>query len=517
MSTELKAPRRTGGATALGSRRLRPTPYLVGGCLFWLVVSLAHGRLPMCCDVGQHAAVVERLTDDLWRPRHPMVDLPGDGSPYFTPYAVAQALVAKGTGLAGWAVVKLSGPVNLLVLLTGLGRLTRAVGGPDTRRWAPVVALGTVTLLWGTERLWWSGFFGLMSMTGNLSYPSTFATGLTFWAWAWTAALVRSPARGPWAHAGLGALLGLIVLVHPITAVAAALGVVAFAVPPYGRRWMERGAWGRGGFARPWALLVLVAGAVAAAWPYFSVFSLLGGTGPDAIHALLYEDVRARFWLVALGLPALWARWRRDRRDPLVVLFGLALLVVAYGWFSGHFTYGRLGAAAVLAPQLALAVELAAPRPWSGRRRALGAATAAGALAGFLTVHAGAVVPGALDPVGFPQPPRWPSYGWVAARVERGAVVLTDGYRPTRSLPGYGVNVVAPAWPDPALDERERSRRRSTVHTYLAPTSSPARREAIARRYRVRWLLLSPEQRVPPEAVVVDWNPRTGEVLARVR
>lgn len=38
----------------------------------------------------------------------------------------------------------------------------------------------------------------------------------------------------------------------------------------------------------------------------------------------------------------------------------------------------------------------------------------------------------------------------------------------------------------------------------------------IARRYGVRWLVLSRWQRVPEEAVVVDWSPETGEVLARI-
>ncbi|MDX3643121.1 hypothetical protein [Streptomyces sp. MB09-02B] len=38
----------------------------------------------------------------------------------------------------------------------------------------------------------------------------------------------------------------------------------------------------------------------------------------------------------------------------------------------------------------------------------------------------------------------------------------------------------------------------------------------LARRYGVRWLLLTRWQKVPEEAVVVDWSPRTGEVPARI-
>ncbi len=84
------------------------------------------------------------------------------------------------------------------------------------------------------ERAWWSGYLNLMSMTGNLPYPSAFAIGLAFWAWALTGARARDTGgvrylgpgglRPPAGYAGLGLLYGLILLVHPITAVAAALG-----------------------------------------------------------------------------------------------------------------------------------------------------------------------------------------------------------------------------------------------------------------------------------------------------
>ncbi|NED06538.1 hypothetical protein G3I55_33375, partial [Streptomyces sp. SID6648] len=76
-----------------------------------------------------------------------------------------------------------------------------------------------------------------MSMTGNLGYPSTFAIGLTFWAWALTGARARdtrrvryvgpSGLRGLPGYGALGVLYGLILLVHPITSVAAVLGAVA--------------------------------------------------------------------------------------------------------------------------------------------------------------------------------------------------------------------------------------------------------------------------------------------------
>ncbi|MFF6999401.1 hypothetical protein ACFY93_31300 [Streptomyces sp. NPDC008313] len=547
MSADLLAGRDLRGATALGrARSRRPSPYLVCGALFWLVTTLAYWRVPMCCDFGQHAAVVERLRASLLHPAHPMADLPGTGSPYYSPYAVAQGAFARLTGLPGREVVKLGGPLNLLVVLTGIGRLVRVL---TPRRWAPVFALLAMALLWGTERAWWSGYLALMSMTGNLGYPSAFAIGLTFWAWALTgrrAGTAEGPVRyaGPrrlrgfGGYVGLGALYGLILLVHPITSVAAVLGAAAFVAAG------QRG-WRAGAVVR-WALTGVTALLVAGCWPYFDVFALAGDDSVDAMHERLYEGMPGHFWLALLGLPALWLRARRAGRagrtgetgrtgeagrgaraggagrlwhrwrDPLVLMFTLDCLAVAYGWFSGHYTYGRILGLTLVPLQFALAVELAAPRPWPVWRRALGTAAAAGAAAGFLTVHAGAVVPRALDPVGFDRPPHWPTYEWAARHIAPGEVVVTDGYYAVHSIAGYGANLAAPAWPDASLDERERMRRLAAVRAYLDPASTRTERAAVVRRYHVRWLLLTRWRKVPEEAVVVARSPRTGEVLARV-
>ncbi|MGQ5225963.1 hypothetical protein [Streptomyces sp. yara] len=517
MSAGVLVRRRTvDGATALrGGRSWRPSPYQCAGFLFFLMMTLAFWRVPLCCDAGQHAAVVERLKADLLHPRHPMADLPGAGSPYYSPYAVAQGAFARLTGLGGWEVLRLTGPLNLLVLLTGLGRFVRVL---TPRPWAPVLALAATALLWGVERAWWSGYLNLMSMTGNLPYPSAFAIGLAFWAWALTGARARDTGgvrflgpgglRPPSGYAGLGLLYGLILLVHPITAVAAVLGALAL-VAGWQRRWSAA-------LAGRWALTGAAALTTAACWPYFDVFSLAGDSSVDAMHRRLYQDLAGQFGLALLGLPALWLRARRSRRDPLVLMFALDCAVVAYGWVSGHYTYGRALGLTLLPLQLALAVELAAPRPWPVWRRLLGGAAAAGAVAGLLTVHAGALVPPAADPVGFRQPPDWPSYDWAARHIAPGEVVITDGYYSVHAIAGYGPDLAAPAWPDASLDERERLRRVADVRAYLDPASTRALRDTVVRRYGVRWLLLTKYQRVPEEAVVVAWSRRTGEVLARV-
>ncbi|MFF1814793.1 hypothetical protein ACFVXW_37810 [Streptomyces sp. NPDC058251] len=524
MSPEVLVRRAVRGATALrGGASWRPTPYQFFGALFWLVMSLAYWRAPLCCDAGQHAAVVERLKAHLLQPRHPTADLPGAGSPYYSPYTLAQGAFARLTGLGGWEVVRLFGPLNLLVLLTGIGRFVRVL---TPRPWAPVLGLFAMALLWGTERAWWSGSLGLMSMTENLGYPSTFAIGLAFWAWALTGTRARGiggPVRyvGPsglgslWGYKGLGALYALILLVHPVTSVAAALGAVAFVAG-----W-QRG-WGLAVVGR-WAMAGGTALLAASFWPYFDVLAPTGNHSVDAMHQRLYEGMPGHFWLALIGVPALWLRaWRAKQgeghwwRDPLVLMFVLECLAVAYGWVSGHHTYGAIMGLTLVPPQFALGIELAAPGPWRAGRRLLGGAAAVGACVGFLTVQAGAVVPRALDPVGFDQPPRWPTYAWAAQHIKPGEAVITDGYYSVQLIAGYGPDLAAPAGPDPALDERERLRRLAAVRSYLAPASTRAERSAVARRYHVHWLLLTPRRKVPEEATVVDWSRETGEVLARV-
>ncbi|MEV7978394.1 hypothetical protein [Streptomyces sp. NPDC086519] len=474
MTTGALLRRATRGSTALrGGRVRRLTPYQVFGLLFWLLMTLAYWRVPPCCEAGLHAAAVARLRAGL-------------PDPAVSPYVLAQGMLARLTGLTGWQLLRVCGPLNLLVLLTGLGRLVRVL---TPRPWAPVLALAFLSVLWGTRPAWGGGSLALLPLTGSLGYPSAFALGLAFWAWALTGARARDLRRvryvGPSGlrslsgYAALGLLYGAVALVDPVTGAGAAAGAVAF-VAGWQRGW--RGAvWGR------WALLCAVAAAVLAFgtharvlspsphWPYASYGGPAGLAG--------------RCWLALLGLPALWLRARRAGGpalrgaagraawgDPLVLLFVLECLVLACGRLVGV-----LGLV-LLAPQCALAVELAARRPWSRRRRALGWAAAGGVCLGFLAAQAGAVVPRSVDPVGFVQPPRWPSYDWAARHIGPGEPVITDAYYAVRLLPGYGIELA----------------------------------DGHGHRPRVRWLLLTRRERLPAEAVVVDWSRRTGEVLARL-
>jgi hypothetical protein len=485
------------------AERWRPTPYLAFGGACWLLLAVVTWRTPIASDFGQHAAAIERVRTDWWHPGNPLLKAPGTGSPYYSPYIVLLGLVAKATGAAGWVVLRCCGPVNLAVLVAGVGAYARTLSG---RPWAPVYALLAFTLLWGSRGEEWSGFCGMWSLTRGGSYPSAFAVGLTFALWAGTDRLARR-GGGALPYAGIGLLGAVLLLIHPVTALAAAVGVAATVV---GRQsaWSRRAAAG-------WALAALVAVSLAAAWPYFDVFALVGDTSLDRLHHKLYQHPLRWYGLAAVGLPALLWRARRRARDPLVVMFALDAVIGGYGWLSGHYVYGRVFALALVPLQFALAVELAGPRPWSWPRRAL-APVAAVALCCGLVAQAGAVVPRRVLPLALHHPRRWHGYDWVTRLVPAGDVVLTNGYAATHVLPAYGIFLIAPTWPDPATPAAETARRFTDLHAYLNPRTRTATRRRIVRHYDVRWLLLTRGQDVPYEGRSVAWSEAAQERLIKL-
>ncbi|MFB7050061.1 hypothetical protein ACFCZ5_14150 [Streptomyces microflavus] len=372
--------------------RWLPSPYVLLGGLLWAVLSAAAWQVPMCCEAGLNAAVVERLRSNLLHPSFPMTDLPAVASAHYSPYAVLQGLTARAGGLSGQFVLVLSAAVNLALLLTGIGRLARLL---TPNRWVPVLALIPLALIhWADPGRW--------------SAPSTFAVAVTLHLWAWTASAVtrvprpgsgRPPGRAPrWAEAaGIGVLLGLVLLVHPPSALGAALGVVALIAVRQRTRIRPT--------VRRWAVAGLCAAAVAAVWPYYN------------------------------GLTA----------QP--------------------------------APSSAGATS----RPETG----------------------GAPVTG--EP-----------YTWATAHVPPGEVVLTDSRPAMYALAGHGAYVLADGLPDAGLAAAERRERSRAVAAYLDSSTTQEQRDRITGRYGVRWVLLTRFQKLPGDAAVLAYSPRTGEVLARV-
>jgi len=278
---------------------------------------------------------------------------------------------------------------------------------------------------------------------------------------------------------------GLIVLIHPFTAVCAAIGALALAA---GR--LRRGLDPRGPLIGVAVLAVLVL-----TWPYFRVTDLAAAAGElNAIHEALFVDPLRRYGLAFLvGLPALYLRVRRDRFDPLVLLFAFSAGPVLVGWATGNYALGRIWPLVLLALQVAAAVELAR---LLSPPRALGlawAALALGACIGGLTMQYGNLLL-ALPPDQLTVTRRQAhditsstDWSWVADVTGRGAVVATDNTGAGRALLADEVRFVAPPWPDPLLPDEDQ--RRADLAELLAADTPAPRRLELLRRYDVTWVL----------------------------
>jgi hypothetical protein len=246
-----------------------------------------------------------------------------------------------------------------------------------------------------------------------------------------------------------------------------------------------------------------------------------------------------------LTLPALWVRWRRDRLDPLVLLFAAAAVLVALGWVTGRYALGRLWPAVALAGQLALAVEISRAGPWpaaSGLRSEATREEAARKAMGprerserqrrsrWLPVAAvagavGLVVQGSNLLYLAPVPPRvrtathmyvdWPTYSWIARYTHPRDVLLTSDFYAVRSVGAYGLYTVAPAWPDPFLPDE--AQRRADLLVMLRGSTDPATRAALLRRYHVRWILAMPNRWYPVDGRPLVATGPGGERLYEIR
>ncbi|MGW6527121.1 hypothetical protein [Streptomyces venezuelae] len=475
--------------------------------LLLVLLLLVIVRLPWAGDLGIHAATVERLRHHLADPGNPLVDA-DTPSPYYSPWMLLLGCLAKATGLGTFVVLRVAALVGLSLLVTGVVHLVRTF---SARRAAPALALLCLVLLWGPALFNWSGFPGLNSLALTISYPSTFALGLSFHFWALLRKALRGAGGGWPVFLGLGLLWAVILLSHQFTGVVASCGGLAMVLGA--RPWPS------------WVTLVRLAGGVTlgavvlALWPYYSFFGLFGVGGLEEIHRSLYRDLVPHFGLALVGVAALVLRWRRFRRDPLVLFFLLGAAVFAAGGLTGHYSWGRVLPAVLIPAQLAAALEVfELGRSWVRRVFAgvLGAALLVGAWTQAGTL--GYVVPRDALPTGVAAKyrPPWPGYHWLTPRVRYGDVVMAKTF-PSRQIPAYGPYTVAPGYPDFFLPDQEE--RVTAVRDYFAPGTSRAERLDILRRYGVRWVVsypgdggLRPDD---PALRRVDTGPR-GQVLFEV-
>ncbi|WP_405147745.1 6-pyruvoyl-tetrahydropterin synthase-related protein [Sphaerisporangium sp. NBC_01403] len=467
--------------------RVRGGGYLLLSVIVSAWSVLVAGRHAWTGDWHLHVATVRALAHHPLAPEDPLVG--GQvGSPYFTPYTLLLALVSRTTGLTPEAVLSWAGVANAGLLLWGLRVFCRRLGD---RTATAVLAVVFVLLLWGTRPFAWSGFPPMASLSFTQPYPSTLALALMPPCWAF---MLRFREEGrPSDLVRLAVLAALIVLVHPFTAAETAFVAAAFLLA-------RPRAWTRG---RLIALACAGIGALALAalWPYAELSALArAGSGFSRIHSTLVANAFGKYWLVLVGIPALWLGRRLPLGRELAVGFAAGTAVVTVAVLLGRYEFTRLIPVVALMSQLAVARclgdRLAGWRPY-------GAVAATACVAGLFGAAPGiarALPPGVpADLVPARATEHWPG-GRIDHRAEfarpyvrDGDVVMARRAAATRTLVGWGVRAVAPPYPYPFV--ADETARRTAQRRMFAGATPPEERLALADRYGVRCLL----GRRPPE------------------
>jgi hypothetical protein len=469
---------------------------LVGGIVAAFLVAVAV-RLPWADDLMLHMAVLQRLMDNPLHPGNPIIDV-GDGgsSIYYSPYMLALALPGKLVGLSAYSLYKLAALVNIFLLLTGLYRFVRSF---SDARWAPPLALIGLLFWWGTTAIAWSGFMSLISLGDTEAYPSTVATALTLHLWAFLndgGRTLRSPRR----MLGVGALLGLILLIHQFTGLSAVVGCAAILLAQHR-------------LVRTWPVLkclaigLIAAAVVIAIWPYYHLWSVNQGQVDilDPVHKPLYAHVERWYGLgVVLGLVALALRWWRDQVDALVLMFLGIGAVVAYGGLTQHWSYGRSWPMVMMVCVVAVAIAAAESKP--GRIRwawtvpvavatAVGVSTQFGALLFLVPNSMQTSVSRSLGARGWIE--NIPHIEKLDQYFKPDQVVAAPKQLGQFEVAAHGSYSVTPAWYLPEIPRSLQHTRDNALFAMFQPTTSEAERIALLKQYDVTWVLLIPGEDLP--------------------
>ncbi len=237
-------------------------------------------------DIWETTAAVRAAAQDLVNPANPMLALPGDTSPRFTPYTILWAAVMRVSKLDLFTIMGWAGVVNYVLFVIGLAFwLTRQFKEPRL----PLFVLITMLVVWRIgyqyAQAYHLGFFLV-----SLSYVGTFTYGLTFFALGLLKKYLDDGSRS--ALAGYTLLSILIFVTHPLTSSFEFVTALAMLLTA--------------GNLRRAILLQFVpvtSFGIALLWPYFDYWTVLfkGSTDPWYPAALFAQQVK-RMGTLILGV-----------------------------------------------------------------------------------------------------------------------------------------------------------------------------------------------------------------------
>lgn len=469
--------------SALGSRvGSIDRRYLVLSAVIIVALTVQTLNQQWSTDMWQHVSVVRELKTHVFDPGNPLI-LGTETHPFYSPYTVAVGVLAKIGGLSALSALSIAALVNLLLFLTAFYLAVSALTGrPRASFWALIFTL----LLWGIIPWRFSGYMNANSIGFGLPYPSMFAAGLTLLGFAAMVRLCRQPDLR--IVLGLTACIVVVVLTHPITSFALILGLLAIALSKKGVR-SKRTIFILGALGSFAAVLVLT-------WPYYSFGELLQQSDLYDNRAM-YDSVPQRAFLGLGSLLFLWPSFRRDRRDPLVLMAIGAAGAYGIGYVSGTETLGRIFPLLLFTGHVSAAgwitdtVDKGAIRSLRQRRVVivLGTALTIGALGvspAFARMVPRAVLPPSLRDNA--------KLGSVNQRFEflkpiaQYDVVLVDDTVGAMVVPALSGKVVLPGYPTPFIDDIDQRSR--DVQTMLSDEEPGLTRELLA-RYNVAFILLT--------------------------
>ena len=453
--------------------------YITASCIVFTVsiLQIFYGRWEG--DFWQHSAVVRELSTHPFHPRHPllMVDKP---EPFFSPYLVLVALLARFASLTPVSALMAAGVLNILFLLIGV-RVFVGSFFEKNKDEVSFYALMLILFLWPRGAWYWSGFIHFQTLSWVLPYPATFALAMTFLILGLYHEALRAFSLVRLLTTGM--LTVVVVLTHPTTAMIAFIGILAISVHHYNRQ----------GPRALWTGLSLLVGAIllACLWPYYPFIALIRSNNPE-FHAqsrVLYTAVYL-VWpsllLLPVALPVLVARERENRYDALMLMLSASILVYLLGYVTGQYGIGRIISFIAILMQVIIGAGLAQLEKQKVASKSRYTLPIILVFVGVIAMNRGNIHE-LHKAIWCIQGSRcsYTEYLTLGRYVGQYDVVLSD-LGTSGMIPAFAGKVIASSYPVYWIDDNER--RKQDLICFFSRGSSLQQKSSILRRYGVDYL-----------------------------
>lgn len=494
--------------------------YLVSCIAIFIVFAVLNLTHPLVfslwtADAWEHAAALRALLTDPLHPPNPHLHS-DESSARFGPVFVLLAFIGRAAGLDQFALLTIYALFNMAFFLAGNWLFLRRYFASEV---VPLIGLFIFLFAWGSGNFW-TGYYSFYALQFNAYTPSGFAVSGVFWL-LWGAMLAEDARQGGRAGRAFAimALCGLfaamLLLVHPLAGTFSLGTLMLFLA--------LRGSLSLAHRVQFLLVVAVAASSTALIWPYYSLLHAMFGDGGwedpawrwSFIHRIFYAPYQVLHTLgpIVLSLPLFV--YYALRRQHLFSVIGGGLMLFFYSldlFVSFPLGHRFLSFFCFYAHLLMIAASADLIAAWpalGGRaRRALavsGAALAVLLVAGQSAHLARDYLSRSLMARGMPEPVphlfRWYRLDdisgimkQIAAVVPPEAVVIAPKYEFEEDInfvmPAFTGKVVLQERPNPLVDtaaERAQANRR-----FFSPGTSAEERQAILRRYDVRFIAYRP-------------------------